>query len=59
MIRKVIQKLKNFKHYLAYGGITHVTINQVECGKMLEGKRILISGGGYWYWPCDCKKIHS
>ena len=46
MIRKIVDKLKNFKHYIEYGGITHITVNQVSLGNSLKGKRILISGGG-------------
>lgn len=46
MIKKAIEKLKNFKQYMKYGGITHVSVNYVSKAYAMNGKRILISGGG-------------
>lgn len=46
MLRSIIEKLKNFRQYMAYGGITHVTVNQVSYNHALKEKKILITGGG-------------
>lgn len=46
MIHTLIQKLKNFKQIMSYGGITNISVSQLHYGNALKYRRILISGGG-------------
>lgn len=45
MIHTLIQKLKNFKQIMSYGGITNISVSQLHYGNALKYRRILISGG--------------
>lgn len=41
-----IRKLKSLRKFLRDGGHTQVSIAQITSGEVLQGKKILITGGG-------------
>jgi len=42
---KIINSIKNFLKYIHYGGVVYVNISQINHGKILKEKKILITGG--------------
>lgn len=38
-------KIRNFIKYMKYGGVVYVNISQINYNRILEGKRVLVTGG--------------
>ena len=46
MLSRVLFIAKNILQFVRYGGYTTVNISQLNCGEVLKGKKVLITGGG-------------
>ena len=42
---KIVKYLKNFIKYMRTGGVTYVNISQINYGGILQGKKVVVTGG--------------
>ena len=44
-LRRILKWVKNFVKYIRVGGVAYVNISQISRGRILDGKKIIVTGG--------------